>query len=274
MRDFKVVTLHKSLLEFLCGQELGCGERAPAHLIVDVAAGERRWAEHCVRLAVGHRDLLAPVDDYALRYVLHHTAAAQEWDLLRRSLLDFDLWERAFRDTSLEFVLAEDAEAAMRTAAAFADSAAEGVAGAEDATEGARRAALAAADVLRWLRAVGRFLRREPLAVLQQALATPPSSAVAAAARSFHREPAEVLINPPRWWPATRLTVEGFPVERVPAVCFTPDGGLIVAATAFEARMIDAGTGEVRAPGSLTAVLLSHAPISAESPRFGFNARP
>ena len=46
---------------------------------VDVAAGERAWATQCLKLLGGRKDLEAELDGYALRYVLQHALAAQDW---------------------------------------------------------------------------------------------------------------------------------------------------------------------------------------------------
>ena len=55
-----------------------CGERpAEQHAFrVDVAAGHRAWAAHCMKLLEGRRDLGAVLDGYSLRYVLQHALAA------------------------------------------------------------------------------------------------------------------------------------------------------------------------------------------------------
>lgn len=245
--DFHVQMLHKSLAEFLRGESLasvgacdgpaatgggggggggGAGSRAPAALVVDVRSGHRLWAAHCARLALGQRDLSAPPDAYALRYAIRHLAAAHALadgaegagtplatpatplPELDSALLDFDFWEHVFsQGGALEFQLTEDVAAAAGGG-------------------GSLRAV--ARDVLRWLLSEGRFMRRDPSAVLQRALAAPRTSAVRAAAIAFHRRPELALVNPPANWPPEVLAI---PCGFASWVCFSPDGSHLLIAT-------------------------------------------
>ena len=231
-RDFHVYSIHKSLAEWLKGG-IQDEDSDPSHerFVVDVRAGDRALAAHCSQLVKVGRDLSASVDGYALRYIIQHLTAAHEWEKLGVVLMDFDFWTHAFNAGSLEFALLED------VAEAKAD-----MVGVEE-TSMVTDAHAKVADCLRWLLAEGRFMRQDPLATLQRALAAPSSSCVTAAAQAFHRQPALALVNAPSQWPLDSMTVDCG--ASVTGVCFSPDGLLMLAAAGKDVQIRKAATGQL-----------------------------
>lgn len=248
--------MHKSISEWLRGQALDseqpleaeAGNKSPwwgtpssagARPAVDVPAGERAWAEHCARLALGQRDLSTTPELYCLRYTLQHHASAGLWGGLRAALLDFDYWTHAFRAGGLEFLLVQDVAAAERAAAA----AAAAVTG--EAAQEAAAAAAVCSDILRWLLTGGRLMRGDPeRAVLQSAAcSTPASSAVFKAAQAFHRSSSfSQLSAPAAWGPELfNVTIGGW----LRSACFAPSAAMVLVSGRNASRILDADTGEL-----------------------------
>lgn len=98
-RNFRVHFIHSSLGEFLTSPA------TPARFRADPAAGHAAWAELLVPRGApsplgGRRKeaASAALDDYAVRYTLHHVGEgwagdATRADALRAAFLDFDFWQ-------------------------------------------------------------------------------------------------------------------------------------------------------------------------------------
>lgn len=268
-RDFHLYLIHKSLSEWLLGGRLDGdssagedGAAAPPLIAVDPHAGHAAWADHCARFALGRRTAEAraeavQADPYSLRYVVQHLTAARRWgDLAEGLLLDLDYWEIVFSAGGLEFCIVEDvveANRALDAAVAAAEADEEEAEGSGMSASSLRAHAAVCADVLRWLLADGRFMRQDPRAVVQCALAAPLASAVSRAARAFHRQPPLRLANPPAVWPAEVMLVESPGRRLVRSVCCSPDGELLVSSSGPDAHIRWAATGQLVAP------LLGHA---------------
>lgn len=229
---------------------------------MDVVSGHRLWADFCASRVLGQRELSASLDTYALRYIVQHATAAEDWAQLKRALLDFDFWEHLFQQGAFEFGIVDDiAEARSRASLAHRQgtSAWLDLVGAEGAEkqqinmEVVRSKAAAAADadgtsadVFAWLSTDGEIFRRDPAAVLQRARAAPKSSRVAQAAEGFYRQPPILVLNPPEdKSPAMMITHLAGPAA---AGCFYPgeDPPFVLAAVEKCAQIRRTATGEVR----------------------------
>lgn len=236
--------------EAAAGGAQAVGPAEPPHrFVVDPVAGHRAWAAHCSALALspsgaaGGGDTISLHERFALRGVLAHLAASSEWAKLAAALLDFSLWERCFRDGSLERLLIEDVASAVRGAAKAA-------AGADAA---AARAEAVAADVLRWLLSEAHRMREEPSEVLQRARAAPPASAVAQAALALGRAPPLLVVNPPEEW-GPEIACSGVLAAAARSASFSPDGLMVVVSVGAEAQIR-------RSTGHLVAALPHATPV-------------